>query len=163
MKKFFMCFIPAVTLLTGCGKNDDGAEGARAEGEPVTDIVMASDTAVDMAPEDEMIVPKAEAGSLTEEQRMEQDPGYMGDAFYKEKAWEYVSGMENVDTIIDPENPEIRELSVLLESFWQLTEEYDSSGSFFEVTYRTTSDGILGPIVVYMDKTGTIIGMAYRE
>lgn len=100
---------------------------------------------------------------ITAEKRMEQDPEYMGKDFYMEKAWEYVSMLESVDSIIDPENPEVKEISALPESYWQITDDYDTDGSFYEVTYRTTEDEILGPIVVYMDKTGTIIGLAYRE
>lgn len=101
--------------------------------------------------------------SLTEEERLEQDSEYMGKDFYREKAWEYVSEIESVDAIIDPENPEFKEISALPKSFWQITNDYEDGGSFYELTYRTTEDEILGPIVVYMDKTGTIIGLAYRE
>lgn len=104
-----------------------------------------------------------EETSLTEEESMKQDPENIDKDFYREKAWEFVSMLETVDSIIDQENPEVKEISELPESFWQITDDYDSGNSFYEVTYRTTADEILGPIVVYMDKAGTIIGLAYRE
>lgn len=158
MKKLLILLFPMMIALTGCGKSGDAAA------EPATEIVIVDDKSDEIMPADEVAGEiSAENPSADDNEKIAQDPGYMGEDFYQEKAWEYVSEVESVDSIIDPENPEIKEISALPESYWQITDDYDTNGSFYEVTYRTIADEILGPIVVYMDKEGTIIGLAYRE
>lgn len=158
MKKILILLLPMMTAMTGCGRSGDAAA------EPATEIIIAEDRSDEIMPAAEGTGEIfAENSPADDNEKMAQDPEYMGENFYQEKAWEYVSGVESVDSIIDPDDPEVREISALPESYWQIMDEYDDSGSFYEVTYRTTADEILGPIVVYMDKTGTIIGLAYRE
>ena len=69
-------------------------------------------------------------------------------------------------TIINFENPTVEEL-VLDEkvSFYLLNADENINGEkAYRITFNTEQDGLLGPIVYYIDKdNGKLLGLDYRE
>ena len=69
-------------------------------------------------------------------------------------------------TIINFENPTVEEL-VLDEkvSFYLFNANEDVEGKkVYRITFNTEQDGLLGPIVYYVDKdNGQLLGLDYRE
>ena len=46
---------------------------------------------------------------------------------------------------------------------FEYTEEYSKTGVIYKVTYNTANDGLLGPVVVYLDENYVVFGEQYRE
>jgi len=69
---------------------------------------------------------------------------------------------EDIKTIIDIDNPNIEKIDRIPDISYVDAEaaEFDFC---YSCTYETTQDPILGPITIYVDTSGTIIGVAYRE
>ena len=64
--------------------------------------------------------------------------------------------------IIDIENPTIEKIYVLPDFYYHLL-EVSTLGEYYKVTFTTNLDDVLGPIGVYVDYAGNIIGLDYRE
>lgn len=77
---------------------------------------------------------------------------------------EYLSGgtAGEVSTITNWDDPIITIIDKLPDTYMVIT-EVDDSNLVYQVEYNTTQDGVLGPIVLYMDSDGNILGLAYRE
>lgn len=74
--------------------------------------------------------------------------------------------VKSVETVTNFENSEVEEVD--LEScsnvHWFVDESKLIGKSLYKVTFRTTQDGLLGPMVFYVDKSnGKIVGGDYRE
>ena len=72
---------------------------------------------------------------------------------------------KSIETIINLDNPKIKEIVFDTQpSMYYLEDETDIIGKeLYKVTFNTTMDGLLGPMVLYVDKlTGTLIGVEYR-
>lgn len=75
-------------------------------------------------------------------------------------------GKYDLETITNLDNPKIEE--VIFDTPPQIAyfdNETDITGkTIYKITYNTTVDGLLGPVVTYVDKTsGKIIGADFRE
>lgn len=64
--------------------------------------------------------------------------------------------------VIDIENPTIEKIYVLPDFYYHLL-EVSTLGEYYKVTFTTNLDDVLGPIGVYVDYAGIIIGLDYRE
>ena len=64
--------------------------------------------------------------------------------------------------VIDIENPAIEKIYVLPDFYYHLL-EVSTLGEYYKVTFTTNLDDVLGPIGVYVDYAGNIIGLDYRE
>ena len=69
---------------------------------------------------------------------------------------------EAVKTIIDWDNPAVETIKELPNNYHKISDTANSD-NYYEVTFTTTEDGILGPITLFLDKTGKIIGQGIRE
>ncbi|MBR1969761.1 MAG: hypothetical protein IKA17_05355 [Clostridia bacterium] len=70
------------------------------------------------------------------------------------------------ETIVDIDNPKIEELILEKEpSVYLFNENTKLAGkTLIKYTYKTTQDGLLGPITFYVDKkTGIVLASDYRE
>lgn len=73
---------------------------------------------------------------------------------------------KSIETITNFDNPKIEE--VLFDtppSIGYFGEKKDAVGKvLYKITFNTTQDGLLGPMVFYVDKSGgELIGIEYRE
>ncbi len=86
-----------------------------------------------------------------------------------ERAIEYTKQMlddKSRATITDINNPNIKEVEFdEAPSIYLFEKKTEVVGrTLYRITYNTEQDGLLGPIVFYVDKlSGEIIGMDYRE
>ncbi len=69
---------------------------------------------------------------------------------------------DDIETILYIDNPTVTMLPILPESYYVVTEG-EGVAPYYSYTYQTTNDGLLGPIVIYVDFAGTIMGLGYRE
>ncbi len=70
------------------------------------------------------------------------------------------------ETIINFDNPKAEEMVFKTQpSIYLFDKEVKLTGkSVYKITFNTTQDGLLGPVVFYVDRNnGEIIGMDYRE
>ena len=77
---------------------------------------------------------------------------------------EYLSGGDagHISTITNWDDPIITIIDSTPPYFIKVSDG-DLSGLVYQVEYNTTQDGVLGPIILYMDPDGTIIGVSPRE
>ena len=70
-----------------------------------------------------------------------------------------------VETITNFENPVVEEVIFDTNPSIYLFEENANiiGKPLYKITFNTTQDGLLGPIVFYVDKNGNLIGADYRE
>ncbi len=72
---------------------------------------------------------------------------------------------ENVDTITNFDNPKIEEIVFDTQpSIYYFEDRSNVVGrTLYRITFNTTQDGLLGPMVFYVDKlSGDLIGIEYR-
>ena len=65
--------------------------------------------------------------------------------------------------VIDIENPTIEIIDELPGYYHHISDVSDKEGGYYKVTFTTNLDDLLGPIGVYMDNAGNVIGSDYRE
>jgi len=65
--------------------------------------------------------------------------------------------------VIDIENPTIEIIDELPGYYHHISDISDKEGGYYKVTFTTNLDDLLGPIGVYMDNAGNVIGSDYRE
>ncbi len=65
--------------------------------------------------------------------------------------------------VIDIENPTIEIIDELPRYYHHISDISDKEGGYYKVTFTTNLDDLLGPIGVYMDNAGNVIGSDYRE
>ena len=65
--------------------------------------------------------------------------------------------------VIDIENPTIEIIDELPGDYHHISDISDKEGGYYKVTFTTNLDDLLGPIGVYMDNAGNVIGSDYRE
>ena len=73
---------------------------------------------------------------------------------------------KSIETVTNFENPEVEEIDFESCSnvHWLVDDSKLIGKSLYKVTFRTTQDGLLGPMVFYVDKSnGKIVGGDYRE
>ena len=59
--------------------------------------------------------------------------------------------------------PMVENIEVLPEFYYQISEPGNDQGIYNRVTFTTDLDDLLGPIRIYIDNIGTVIGLDYRE
>ncbi len=69
---------------------------------------------------------------------------------------------EAVKTITDWDNPTVTSIKKLPDNYHKISETAESD-NYYEVAFKTTEDGVLGPITLFLDNTGKIIGQGIRE
>ncbi len=69
---------------------------------------------------------------------------------------------EAVKTITDWDNPAVETIKELPNDYHK-TADVTNSDNYYEVTFTTTEDGVLGPIILFLDEEGNIIGQGIRE
>ncbi|NLT15280.1 MAG: hypothetical protein GXY05_13170, partial [Clostridiales bacterium] len=62
------------------------------------------------------------------------------------------------DTIWNFASPELNEIDASRFTGMPLFTEYDVNGKLYEVTFNTSDDEILGPIILFVDSNGTVFG-----
>ena len=94
--------------------------------------------------------------------------------YFKGSGWAFATAIENVKKMLDEksiktitnfDNPEIEEMVFDTQPFMHYFEEKtDIIGkTLYKITFNTTQDGLLGPLVFYIDKSsGDVIGVEYR-
>lgn len=73
---------------------------------------------------------------------------------------------KSIETITNFDNPKVEEIVADTQlSIYRFEEKADIVGKeLYEITFNTIHDGLLGPIVFYVDKmSGTLIGAGFRE
>lgn len=65
--------------------------------------------------------------------------------------------------VIDIENPTTEIIDELPGYYHHISDISDKEGGYYKVTFTTNLDDLLGPIGVYMDNAGNVIGSDYRE
>ena len=73
---------------------------------------------------------------------------------------------KTIKTITNIDNPKIEEVIFNEKpSIYLFNVKTDATGiPLYKITFNTTQDGLLGPVVFYINKSGgEIIGMGYRE
>jgi len=73
---------------------------------------------------------------------------------------------KSIETITNFDNPKVEEMVADTQlSIYCFEEKADIVGKeLYEITFNTIHDGLLGPIVFYVDKmNGTLIGAGFRE
>ncbi len=70
---------------------------------------------------------------------------------------------DNVDSITNWDNPEIIHNSVLPEGYYVIENPEGDISDIIMVRFTTDSDALIGPIEIFIDSSGTIIGMNFRE
>ncbi len=68
------------------------------------------------------------------------------------------------DTIWNFDSPELNEIDASRFAGMPLfTEDYDIDGKLYEVTFNTSDDDVLGPIVLFVDSHGVVFGSPGRD
>lgn len=68
------------------------------------------------------------------------------------------------DTIWNFASPELNEIDASRFTGMPLfTEEYDVNGKLYEVTFNTSDDAVLGPIILFVDSHGVVFGSPGRD
>ena len=73
---------------------------------------------------------------------------------------------KSIETITNFDNPKVEEIVADTQlSIYRFEEKADIVGKeLYKITFNTIHDGLLGPIVFYVDKmNGTLIGAGFRE
>ena len=79
-------------------------------------------------------------------------------------AQDYVRDDRDFGTITNFDAPGIAEIdSSRFAGMPLFTTDYDADGPFYEVTFETTDDTILGPIIFFVDRYGTVFGSPGRD
>lgn len=96
---------------------------------------------------------------------------YVGDWINEERnhidtiinaAYDYVQTMPKADTVTNYDFPDIELVYMSTEDSYVVLDDF-TKGKTYTVTFTTTADAILGPIVVYVDDNATVFGLGYRK
>ena len=136
MKKL-SALILSLTMLTGCGADESSDDNKASVKEVETTVTETSEvqTETPQKADKEAVINAAKA---------------------------YVSGLEDFSTITNYDSPEIKEVTELYD-YHHITDDFINDNNWYEVTFLTTDDALLGPISVYLDSNCTAFGLGLRE
>mgnify|MGYP001294465472 CR=1 FL=1 len=69
---------------------------------------------------------------------------------------------ETLASIIDMDTPDVQEMKEPPSEKHALAEE-PGTGPYYAVTFSTTEDSLLGPIILYVNQEKEVFGIGYRE
>ena len=71
---------------------------------------------------------------------------------------------ETLASIIDMDTPDVQEMKEPpSENIYAALAEEPGTGPYYAVTFSTTEDSLLGPIILYVNQEKEIFGTGYRE
>nr|WP_302696740.1 hypothetical protein [uncultured Ruminococcus sp.] len=71
---------------------------------------------------------------------------------------------ETLASIIDMDTPDVQEMKEpLSENIYAALAEEPGTGPYYAVTFSTTEDSLLGPIILYVNQEKEVFGIGYRE
>lgn len=71
---------------------------------------------------------------------------------------------ETLASIIDMDTPDVQEMKEPpSEDIYAALAEEPGTGPYYAVTFSTTEDSLLGPIILYVNQEKEIFGVGYRE
>jgi len=71
---------------------------------------------------------------------------------------------ETLASIIDMDTPDVQEMKEPpSENIYAALAEEPGTGPYYAVTFSTTEDSLLGPIILYVNQEKEIFGVGYRE
>ena len=103
--------------------------------------------------------------NLTYKTLMEGVPEYLEKKQVIKIAQEFIGSgnMSHDGQILNFDAPIVENIEVLPEFYYQISEPGNNQGIYYRVTFTTDLDDLLGPIRIYIDNIGTVIGLDYRE
>ncbi|MGN0361910.1 MAG: hypothetical protein ACI4ET_03635 [Bilifractor sp.] len=77
---------------------------------------------------------------------------------------EYITARSDNEpqTITNWNAPEVTTVEELPEDYWKIS-DVEGTGPYYKITFTTTDDAILGPIVYYVNQEGYVVGSDYRD
>ena len=92
-------------------------------------------------------------------------PAYLEKKQVIKIAQEYINSesMSHDGHIVNFNDPIVENIAVLPEFYFKISEPGNDQGIYYKVTFTTDLDNMLGPIGIYIDNIGTVIGLDYRE
>lgn len=71
---------------------------------------------------------------------------------------------ETLASIIDIDTPDVQEMKEPpSENIYAALAEEPGTGPYYAVTFSTTEDSLLGPIILYVNQEKEVFGIGYRE
>ena len=71
---------------------------------------------------------------------------------------------ETLASIIDMDTPDVQEMKEPpSENIYAALAEEPGTGPYYAVTFSTTEDSLLGPIILYVNQEKEVFGIGYRE
>ena len=71
---------------------------------------------------------------------------------------------ETLASIIDMDTPDVQEMKEPpSENIYAALAEETGTGPYYAVTFSTTEDDLLGPIILYVNQKKEVFGIGYRE
>lgn len=71
---------------------------------------------------------------------------------------------ETLASIIDMDTPDVQEMKEPpSENIYAALAEEPGTGPYYAVTFSTTEDSLLGPIILYVNQKKEVFGIGYRE
>lgn len=71
---------------------------------------------------------------------------------------------ETLASIIDMDTPDVQEMKEPpSENIYAALVENTGTGPYYAVTFSTTEDSLLGPIILYVNQEKEVFGIGYRE
>ncbi len=71
---------------------------------------------------------------------------------------------ETLASIIDMDTPDVQEMKEPpSEDIYAALAEEPGTGPYYAVTFSTTEDSLLGPIILYVNQEKEVFGIGYRE
>ena len=71
---------------------------------------------------------------------------------------------ETLASIIDMDTPDVQEMKEPpSENIYAALAEEPGTGPYYAVTFFTTEDDLLGPIILYVNQTKEVFGIGYLE
>ena len=71
---------------------------------------------------------------------------------------------ETLASILDMDTPDVQEIkNPPSENIYAALAEEPGTGPYYAVTFSTTEDGLLGPIILYVNQEKEVFGTGYRE
>ena len=71
---------------------------------------------------------------------------------------------ETLASIIDIDTPDVQEMKdPPTEDIYAALAEEPGTGPYYAVTFSTTEDSLLGPIILYVNQEKEVFGIGYRE
>ncbi|HAJ98228.1 MAG TPA: hypothetical protein DCO72_10895 [Ruminococcus sp.] len=88
--------------------------------------------------------------------------GIKTDKFYIRACEDYINENSLSSYIItDSESPRVC-LSSLPEMYYEISDDFIEAEEYHQVIFKTKHDAVLGPLIFYVDESGTVIGSGYR-